>query len=78
MPSSKAADVFRHNVRLLMDDNGLTITALAEKIGTSRAGVSRILSGDDGVTLDRAERIATALGFPLASLLTEKISRQPA
>ena len=66
-----AADRFRQNVRLLMDDRGLTITELAESVGTSRPGLSRILSGQDGVTLERAERIAKALKVRLSDLLEE-------
>lgn len=67
-----AADLFRHNVRFIMDRDGITMQALAERVGTSRPGISRILSGQDGVTLNRAERIAKALGEPLFALLGER------
>ena len=69
----KPAEVFRANVRLLMSDRGITITELAERCGTSRPGLSRILSAKDGVTLDRADRIATALKIPLRELLSENL-----
>lgn len=71
--ASHAADRFRANVRHVMDERGLTITELAERISTSRPGMSRILSGDDGVTLDRAERIAKALKIPLSELISENL-----
>lgn len=74
--NSRAVNIFRANVRAVMAQQGLTITELAEKAGTSRPGMSRILSGDDGVTITRAERIANALGVPLPALLStvEKIA----
>lgn len=67
----EAPDVFRTNVRKIMDANGVTMTELAARVGTSRPGVSRILSGEDNVTLPRADRIAKALGCKLTDLLTE-------
>lgn len=69
--AQSAAERFRKNVRRLMDDRELTITELAEAVGTSRPGLSRILSGQDGVTLERAERIAKALKISLPDLLEE-------
>ena len=66
-----AADIFRKNVRRLMDESEINITALAERVGTSRPGMSRILSGIDGVTIERAERIAKALKTSLPDLLSE-------
>lgn len=69
----KAADVFRANVKLIMSDRGLTITQLAVNSHTSRPGLSRILSAKDGVTLERADSIANALGVPLRELLSENL-----
>lgn len=71
--TGSAADVFRTNVRVIMRSRGLTITQLADECGTSRPGLSRILSAKDGVTLDRADRIADALGLPLRELLSENL-----
>lgn len=64
-----AAQAFRENLRNILDERDMTMTELAEAIGTSRAGISRILSGTDGVTLSRAERIAQALKVTLTDLL---------
>jgi len=72
--SKHAADLFRENVRAVMEDRELTITELAVKVGTSRPGMSRILAGYDGVTIDRAERIARALKVPLSDLFLENLA----
>lgn len=74
-----AFETFRANLRSIMDERDLTIQDLAELIGTSRPGLSRILSGAECVTLTRAERIANTLKVSLTDLLTaEKKSRQSA
>lgn len=70
MPSQSAI-LFRENVKQILDERGMTITEFAEQVGTSRPSMSRILSGEDGVTIDRAERIAIALNLPLRKLLSE-------
>lgn len=57
-----------------MDESNITITELAERVGTSRSAMSCILSGRDGVTLERAERIAKSLGVSLSEILGEKFS----
>lgn len=64
-----AAEIFRTNVRNVMDERGLKIAELARAIGTARPSMSRILSGKERVTLDRAERIAHELRVELADLL---------
>lgn len=72
MPAkSPAAEAFRRNVRQLMDEREMTITQVAELAKVSRPGVSRILSGDEGVTLARAERIAKVFGVPLPELIVQ-------
>ena len=71
--STHISEVFRRSVRKEMDEHGITITALARAVGTSRSGMSCILSGKDNVTLDRADRIARAVGVTLADLVSEEI-----
>lgn len=71
--SSTASELFRKNIQTVLHENGLSHQALAEMIGTSRPGITRIISGADGVTIERADRIATALGFTLSELLEEKL-----
>jgi transcriptional regulator with XRE-family HTH domain len=48
-----------------MKSCGLTRTALAEKIGSSPAYITKILRGDTNFTLDSMVKIATALGCEL-------------
>lgn len=64
-----SAEFFRINVTAALNEKGWSITELAEAIGSSRPGVSRIIHGHDGVTIERADRIAKALGKQLSHLL---------
>lgn len=75
MPTSKASELFRHNVATVMADRGISHGDLATGIGTKRPAISKILAGREGVTLDRAERIAKFLGFPLSALVGDKIEQ---
>lgn len=71
--SSPASELFRKNLLAVLRERGMSQNDLAELIGTSRPAISKIISGVEGVTLDRADRIATALGFTLSELLEEKL-----
>lgn len=64
---------FTDNVLAILDDRGTTITWLAAECGISRPNLSKILNGREGVTLERAERIAEALSVELSDL----VSKQP-
>jgi len=55
-----------------MKASGMTRSALAEKIGTSPAYVTKILRGDTNFTLDSMTRIAEALGCELSIGLPPK------
>jgi transcriptional regulator with XRE-family HTH domain len=70
-----AAEIFRVNLRAIMVERGLTIQQLADLVGTARPNMSRILSGKEGLSIDRAEHMAEALGVELTDLLSsvEKI-----
>lgn len=65
------SEIFRTNVRNAMDAKSISITELARRIGTARPTMSRVLSGSEAVTLERADRIAHAVGERLESLLIE-------
>ena len=56
---------FTEDLVSLMKTSGLTRTALAEKIGSSPAYVTKILRGETNFTLDSMVKIATALGCEL-------------
>lgn len=71
--SLNASELFRRNVKTVLDERGMTITQLAELTESSRPGLSRVLSGDDGITIERADKIAKALDFTLSELLEEKL-----
>lgn len=66
----QAAEAFRENVRSLLTAKDLSISALARAAGIQQASMSKILAGHESVTLQRAERIAEALGVQLAELLS--------
>lgn len=65
-----AAEAFRISVRTLIEERETTITAVAHGVGMQRPSLSRILAGKEGVTLDRAQRIADHFDVPLAQLLS--------
>jgi plasmid maintenance system antidote protein VapI len=67
---------FTQQLREMMSEKGLTITAAAKLIGIDRGNLSRILNGKERVTLDRAERIVNQLGATLSVKVkkTRKIS----
>ena len=66
---STSAKRFSRNVRAILAARGLTVTEAAKRAGLARPGYSKILAGKEGVTLDRAERIARSLRVPLPRLL---------
>lgn len=76
MAEARVAVIFRANVRAILAAKGWTIQDLADRLNTKRPGISRVLSGDESVTLARAERIADALGVEFTDLFqtVEKIS----
>lgn len=72
---------FTEDLVAFMKTSGLTRTALAEKIGSSPAYVTKILRGETNFTLDSMVKIATALGCeltiglrPLAAAATQQRS----
>lgn len=56
---------FTEDLVAFMKTSGLTRTALAEKIGSSPAYITKILRGDTNFTLDSMVKIASALGCEL-------------
>jgi transcriptional regulator with XRE-family HTH domain len=66
MPKAKtepAADVFRRRLREEMKRQGVSQIEIARRSGTYPQNVARILSGQRGVTLPMAERLAAAVGI---------------
>jgi plasmid maintenance system antidote protein VapI len=72
MQKSSTMENFINQISEIMRKRGLTLAATAELIGIDRGNLSRILNGKEGLTLDRADRIASSLGLELCVTLTEK------
>lgn len=72
--SAKPAEIFRRNLERVLTQRGMTRQALADISGTSRPNISRILSGDEQVTLERAGRIAKALKMSLSELVSSDLN----
>ena len=72
MQDTSAMQRFTDNVARIMTDQGITVTGLASSSGIGRPGLSRILNGHEGITLERAEKIAEALGVELSELIAKE------
>jgi len=80
MPAnSTAAERFRAHVWHYITAKNLTITKVADDLGMSRPGLSRILHGHEDLTFQRAEKISAYFGRDLCDFLkpTKKF-KQPA
>jgi transcriptional regulator with XRE-family HTH domain len=73
MAKSSVMETFAKNLRTALAKKGWTIQQLADKIGTDRSYLSKIVRGIDGCTLEKAVIIAKAVEVPL-SVLTEEFS----
>jgi len=76
MSESTLMTEFCEQIKAFIKSHGMTMKDAAEAVGIDPGNLSRILSGKERVTLDRAERIATALGATLSIKLkkSQKIS----
>ena len=70
--SDRLATVFRNNVRVRMQQLGVSQRELAEKIGVTAAHVNHLLSGYRNPGLETLESFADALATTPAKLLIEK------
>lgn len=52
-------------------EKGVTIVALSEMVGLTQPGLSNIANGKSSPSLETLERIAKALGVPVASLFED-------
>jgi transcriptional regulator with XRE-family HTH domain len=69
---------FQDNLAEIMRDRGLTFRGLAESAGMAYPFINRIATGKANPSIAAADKIADALGVPLAELLADpsaKISR---
>src|SRR5437762_1695322 len=65
------------NIRALRTEQGLTLEALAEKSGVSRAMLSDIERDAKSPTIRIMSQIALGLGCPVSQLLGEQPSQPP-
>lgn len=61
--------LFVANLNAIVGTGDLSVSEIARRAGISRADLSRVLGGSQGCTIDRAEKIATAVELPLEDLL---------
>jgi len=66
MSESSVMSDFCTEIKSFIKASGMTVSAAAEMAGIDPGNFSRILNGKERVTLDRAERIANALGATLS------------
>ena len=76
MTKLSAMEQFTKTIRDLLESRGLSISAAARMIGMDHGNLSKILNNKEGLTLERAERIANQLGVTLCIEIknSEKIS----
>lgn len=66
---SRSLEAFRENLADEIERREIVLQTMADELGMSRPGLSRVIHGHDGITIERAERIADYLGVPLTRLL---------
>ena len=64
-------ELVARNLRTLRSDRGLTQEALAAKAGLHRTYVGSVERRERNVSVDAIERLARALGVPLADLFRD-------
>jgi transcriptional regulator with XRE-family HTH domain len=77
MPQSCVMNVFSTNIRQCLKAYGWTARDLCDATGIQEANMSRILNGKEGVSIERADKIAKALEVPLSDLLSESFEILP-
>jgi transcriptional regulator with XRE-family HTH domain len=63
MQKSSGMNQFAEQIKEWMNREGMTLRAVAAMIGMDHGNLSKILSGQQGVTITRAEEIANRCGF---------------
>lgn len=71
MRNYNAMNQFSEQLKRIIEDAGLTMQAASVVIGIDKGNLSRIVNGKEGVTLERAERIANALGATISVKITK-------
>ncbi|WP_280751144.1 MULTISPECIES: helix-turn-helix transcriptional regulator [unclassified Parabacteroides] len=58
-------------IKELCKEKGVTISSIAEQIGTTQTSLSRALGENGNPTLDTLQKIATALGVSMSDLFEQ-------
>jgi transcriptional regulator with XRE-family HTH domain len=61
--------LFVANINSLIEAGDISISEVARRAGIARPDLSHVLNGSQGLTIDRAEKIAHAVNVPLDVLL---------
>ena len=72
MSQSPAMTAFIQNLERIRRERGMTQVELAQLLGTRQGNVSRLLRGEEDVTLSRCERIAKTLGVSLGEMIEDR------
>ncbi len=76
MAKRVSAKEIGRRIRETRERLGMTGEALAQKIGTDKGTVSRIERGEAGLSVERFQQIADALGLDPATLLAPPKGRR--
>ena len=70
--NERVHEILAQNIRRHLSRRGLSITHVAELAGLNRIGLSRVLSGQEGITVERLAKVAEVLKVPAWQLLREE------
>jgi transcriptional regulator with XRE-family HTH domain len=71
MAQSISMNRFKHNLKIAMKARGITQADLASVLNVKPPAISRMLNTREGITIERAEKLATAVGMTLSELFSE-------
>jgi len=71
MQNYSAMNQFTEQLKSMIEAAGLSMQEAAAVIGIDKGNLSKIVNGKEGVTLERAERIANALGGTISVKITK-------
>jgi len=72
IPSDDSAKRIGGRVRALREKKGLSVQALADRAGMQRPNLSRLELGKHRPSLETLERVADALGVPVADIIAKR------
>jgi len=72
MTKSLVMENFAQQLRAVIVSRGLTMSAAAGIAGMDTGNFSKVINGKEGLTFERAERIASALGLEIDVRIREK------